>query len=103
MKTVMPENGVGASHVHHTLTALPYKIGLRRISRKYYPPKYTPFEPCCPPFGHGMDRSTNGHFWKDYAGAAFNDKGGDLNRSTQHTLRTSPLAFDIARSCEGVR
>jgi hypothetical protein len=76
MKTVMPENGVGASHVHHTLTALPYKIGLRRISRKYYPPKYTPFEPCCPPFGHGMDRSTNGHFWKDYAGAAFNDKGG---------------------------
>jgi fructokinase len=29
--------------------------------------------------------------------------GGDLNRSTQHTLRTSPLAFDIARSCEGVR
>jgi hypothetical protein len=76
MKTVMPENGVGAPHVHHTLTELPYKIGLRRISRKYYPPKYTPFEPCCPPFGHGMDRSTNGHFWKDYAGAAFNDKGG---------------------------
>ena len=30
-------------------------------------------------------------------------KSGDLNRSTQHTLRTSPLAFDIARSCEGVR
>ncbi|MEY8099989.1 hypothetical protein AB9F29_21845, partial [Falsihalocynthiibacter sp. S25ZX9] len=29
--------------------------------------------------------------------------GGDLHRSTQHTLRTSLLAFDIARSCEGVR
>jgi hypothetical protein len=59
MKTVMPENGVGASHVHHTLTALPYKIGLRRISRKYYPPKYTPFEPCCPPF-----RAPDGSFNK---------------------------------------
>ncbi len=28
---------------------------------------------------------------------------GDLNRSTQHTRRTSLLASDIARSCEAVR
>jgi hypothetical protein len=33
----------------------------------------------------------------------FGSKGGDLNRSTQHTQRTSLLAFDIARSCGGVR
>ena len=29
--------------------------------------------------------------------------GGDLNRSMQHTVRTSLLAFDIARSWEAVR
>jgi putative transposase len=29
--------------------------------------------------------------------------GGDLNRSMQHTVRTSLLASDIARSCEAVR
>jgi hypothetical protein len=28
---------------------------------------------------------------------------GGLNRSTQHAQRTSLLAFDIARSCGGVR
>jgi hypothetical protein len=29
------------------------------------------------PFWHWMDRSTNGRFWSDYAGATFNDKGGN--------------------------
>jgi hypothetical protein len=34
--------------------------------------------------------------------ASLDTKGGDLNWSTQHTLRTSLLASDIARSCEAV-
>jgi hypothetical protein len=29
------------------------------------------------PFWHWMERSTNGRFWNAYAGAAFNDKGGN--------------------------
>jgi hypothetical protein len=33
--------------------------------------------------------------------AYFYMKGCDLNRSTQHSQRTSLLGFDIARSCEG--
>jgi hypothetical protein len=70
---VKPEIYVGASQGHHTLTALPYKIAIRRKDSKSYPPKYTPFEPCCPlfwylamrigaPFWHWVERSTNGGF-----------------------------------------
>jgi hypothetical protein len=59
---VKPEIGDGASHVHHPLKALPYKKGIKRKDLKYYPPNYPPFELCCAPFWHWMERSTNGSF-----------------------------------------
>jgi hypothetical protein len=43
------------------------------------------------------------NYWSEILRPPLSALGGDLNRSTQHTRRTSLLASDIARSCEAVR